>query len=48
MIQEFIYAFRCQGFDLSEAWLCDDHGRTVLRLTINNLVYRDEHTYVHV
>lgn len=43
MIQEFIYAFRCQGFDLSEAWLCDDHGRKVLRLTINNLVYRDEH-----
>lgn len=42
MIQEFIYAFRCQGFDLSEAWLCDHGGRKILRLTIANLVYRDE------
>lgn len=41
-IQELIYAFRCQGFDLSEAWLCDDDGRRILRLRISNLIYRDE------
>lgn len=42
MIQELIYAFGAQGFDLSEAWLCDDCGSRILRLTISNLVYRDE------
>ena len=42
LIQELIYAFRCQGFDLSTAWLCDDNGRKILRLKINNFVYRDE------
>lgn len=43
MIQEFVYAFRCQGFDLSEGWLCDDDGRKVLRLKVTNMVYREEH-----
>lgn len=43
LLQELIYAFRCQGFDISEAWLTDDHGRIVLRLKITNLIYRDEH-----
>ena len=42
MIQEMILAFRGQGFDLSEAWLCDYHGKKVLRITIANIVYRDE------
>ena len=45
MIQEFVYAFRAQGFDLSEAWLCDEKGRKALRLTITNFVYRDEHSF---
>lgn len=43
LIQELIYAFRCQGFDLTEAWLCDDDGRKILRIKMSNLVYRDEH-----
>ena len=43
MMQEFVYAFRCQGFDLNEAWLCDDDGRKILRLKIFNTVYRDDH-----
>lgn len=42
MIQEIIFAFRGQGFELIEAWLCDECGRKVLRLSINNFVYRDE------
>lgn len=42
MLQEFLFAFRCQGFDLAEAWLCDDNGRKVLRLKIINMVYREE------
>lgn len=42
LIQEFIYAFRNQGFYLSEAWLCDEGGRRLLRLRITNLTYRDE------
>ncbi len=43
MMQEFVFAFRCQGFDLSEAWLCDDCGRRMLRLRVTNLIYREEH-----
>lgn len=43
MLQEFIFAFRSQGFELSEAWLADDGGRKVLRLKIINLCYREEH-----
>lgn len=43
LIQEFIYAFRCQGLELSEAWLCDENGRKILRLKINNFVYQTEH-----
>jgi len=42
MIQEMIYAFQCQGFELSEAWLCDNDGRRILRLIITNLLYRNE------
>lgn len=42
MIQEFVYAFRAQGFELSEAWISDDNGRTVLRLYVTNTVYREE------
>jgi hypothetical protein len=42
MIQEFVYAFQCQGFNLLEAWLCDDAGRKILRLKVANFVYRDE------
>ena len=42
MLQEFVYAFRCQGFELSEAWLCDAEGRKVLRLKVTNMIYRDE------
>lgn len=42
LVQEFIYAFRNQGFYLSEAWLCDEEGRRILRLKITNLTYRDE------
>lgn len=42
LIQELIYAFRNQGFYLSEAWLCDEKGRRILRLRITNLIYRDE------
>jgi hypothetical protein len=42
MCQEFVFAFRCQGFDLSEAWLSDDEGRRVLRLRITNMIYREE------
>lgn len=42
MVQELIYAFREQGFYLSEAWLCDQGGRRVLRLQISNIMYRDE------
>ncbi len=42
MIQEFIYTFSCQGFDICEAWLCDEGGQRILRLKVNNLVYRDE------
>lgn len=42
MIQEFIYAFRAQGFEISESWLSDDEGRKVLRLRITNFVYREE------
>lgn len=41
-IQELIYAFNCQGFDLSEAWLCDDDGRKILRIKVTNFTYRDE------
>ncbi len=44
MIEDFVYAMGCQGFELSEAWICDDEGRKILRLKISNLVYRDEHT----
>jgi hypothetical protein len=43
MVQEFVYAFRCQGFELSEAWLCDDNGRRILRLRVTNILYRNEH-----
>jgi hypothetical protein len=42
MLQEFIYAFRDQGFELSEAWLCDDEGKKVLRLRITNMLYSEE------
>ena len=42
MMQEFVFAFRCQGFDIAEAWICDDEGRKVLRLKINNMIYREE------
>lgn len=42
MLDEFVYAFRCQGFELREAWLSDDAGRKVLRLKINNNIYREE------
>lgn len=42
MLQEFVFAFRCQGFEMVEAWLSDDNGRKVLRLKINNLLYREE------
>lgn len=42
MLQEFVFAFRCQGFEIAEAWLCDDEGRKVLRLKINNATYREE------
>ena len=41
MLQEFIFAFRCQGFDVSEAWICDDEGRKALRLKITNMLYRE-------
>ena len=43
MIHELAFAFRCQGFDLSQGWLCDMDGRKVLRLQVTNFVYRDEH-----
>lgn len=42
MIQELIYAFQWQGFEVVEVRLCDDEGRKILRLKIGNLVYRDE------
>ena len=42
MMHEFIFAFRCQGFEVVEGWICDDEGRKVLRLKINNLIYREE------
>lgn len=42
MLQEFVYAFRCQGFELSEAWICDDDGLKVLRLSVTNFTYREE------
>lgn len=43
MLHEFVYAFRCQGFELSEAWLCDHSGRKALRLRITNMIYREEY-----
>lgn len=43
LIQELIFAFRNQGFNLSEAWLCDEEGARMLRLRITNFVYRDLH-----
>ena len=42
MIQEFVYAFREQGFEIAEAWISDDDGKLVLRLSITNILYRDE------
>lgn len=42
MLQEFIFAFHCQGFDISEAWICDEEGRRVLRFNITNMIYREE------
>ncbi len=42
VVQEFIFTFREQGFDVSEVWLTDEGDRTTLRLRITNLVYREE------
>ncbi|MBX9745118.1 MAG: YjbH domain-containing protein [Chlamydiales bacterium] len=42
MIQDFSYALRCQGFDLTEAWLSDECGDRVLRLYVTNMLYRQE------
>lgn len=43
MIQDLLYALRSQGFNLSEAWLYEEHDeRKVLRLTVTNMVYREE------
>lgn len=42
LVQELLFAFRNQGFYLSETWLCDHGGRKVLRLNVTNLVYREE------
>lgn len=40
MIQDFIFAFKEQGFDLIEGWLSYDKcGSKVLRLTIYNPIY---------
>lgn len=43
MMHEFVFAFHCQGFEISEAWLCDDEGKKVLRLKVINTLYREEH-----
>lgn len=42
MIQDFVYALQLQGFNLTEAWLNEEDGRQVLRLTVTNLLYRSE------
>lgn len=42
MVQDFVFAFRNQGFDLIDAWLSDDCGTKVLRLEVINLTYREE------
>ncbi len=42
LAQELIYAFREQGFYLSEAFICDECSRKVLRLVLSNLTYREE------
>ena len=42
MMQEFVYAFRAQGFELSKAWINDDNGRLSLHLQVTNQVYREE------
>ena len=41
MIQDFIYAFDNQGFELLEAWLSHEQGARILRLTIVNMAYRE-------
>ena len=41
--QELIYAFRDQGFYISETWISDEAGRKVLRLKMTNLLYQNQH-----
>ena len=43
MTHELLYAFRGQGFEISEAWLGDDDGQRVLRLHLANMAYRAEY-----
>ena len=42
MLQEFIYAFRCQGFELVKHGFATKPAAKVLRLKINNTIYREE------
>lgn len=41
--QEWIYAFREQGLDISHIWLLDEEGQQVLRIHLRNHTYREEH-----
>jgi hypothetical protein len=43
LVQDLVYAFRAQGFDIIESWLTyDDCGDKTLRLRIMNNIYRLE------
>ncbi len=43
MVHELGYAMRAQGLELLAAWLSDEEGELVLRLSITNYVYRNEY-----
>lgn len=42
MMNDYIFAMQDQGLTVTEAWLCQEKGETVLRLKIVNDLYREE------
>ena len=42
LVQDLVYAFRNQGFELMQAWLSNDGDEKVLRIYIINSAYREE------
>ncbi|MBA2726575.1 MAG: YjbH domain-containing protein, partial [Parachlamydiaceae bacterium] len=43
LVQDLVYAFREQGFEILESWLSfNKHGEKVLRLRVSNDIYRYE------